>query len=301
MSRPEALQHVMSRCVIGVRSIISGGPRDQALAQGNAADPRPGLARERWRWSAPIVAPSLKRARAAPSPTGAIKVPLPTIEQPDDYSFGAAALMSICSFYGVGPKKIEGLKRRLHTDPIQGTNCSQMIRYAESRGLEVRWKTGMTTEELDEHLRQARPVICSIQAYSDDPAAYNDTRRNSNRHYVVAIGFDQDNYYVMAPSAPSEARVPRLGGIRSDAGTTTRGPRRSPESSSIWGSPFRQPGEHPLLEGRTQDRVRAVRPPLSLKLDQSRPSLEPILDSQGQWRRDRSRKIDVRRNRHDVT
>jgi predicted double-glycine peptidase len=147
-----------------------------------------------------VVAPAVKRARSRPIAEGAIKVPVPTIEQPDEYSCGAAALMSVCSFYGVGPKRIASFKRQLQTDPIQGTNYHNMIRYAESLDLEVRWKSGMTTEELDEHLRQARPVICSIQAYSDDPMAYNDPQYNRDGHYVVAIGFDRDNYFFMDPS-----------------------------------------------------------------------------------------------------
>ncbi len=32
-----------------------------------------------------------------PVPVGSIKIPLPDIQQPDDYWCGAAALMSICS------------------------------------------------------------------------------------------------------------------------------------------------------------------------------------------------------------
>jgi predicted double-glycine peptidase len=146
------------------------------------------------------VAPAAKRARSRSIAEGAIKVPVPAIEQPDDYSCGAAALLSVCSYYGVGPRKLARLKRELRTDPVQGTDYHNMIRYAESLGLEVRWKAAMTTEELDEHLRQGRPVICSIQAYSDDPMAYNDPRYNRDGHYVVAIGLDRDNYFFMDPS-----------------------------------------------------------------------------------------------------
>ncbi len=147
-----------------------------------------------------VVAPAVNRARNRSTAEGAIKVPVPAIEQPDDYSCGAAALMSVCSYYGVGPRKLARLKRELQTNPLQGTNYHNMIRYAESLGLEVRSKAAMTTEELDEHLRQGRPVICSIQAYSDDPKVYDDARYNRDGHYVVAIGFDRDNYFFMDPS-----------------------------------------------------------------------------------------------------
>jgi len=61
----------------------------------------------------------------------------------------------------------------------------------------------MTLDELDEHLRRGRPVLCSIQAYADppvDPAEYEKPDHNSDGHDVVAIGFDSDQYYFMDPS-----------------------------------------------------------------------------------------------------
>jgi hypothetical protein len=43
-------------------------------------------------------------------PPGAIKVALPDVRQPDGHSCGASALMAVCSFYGVGPRDVEGFK-----------------------------------------------------------------------------------------------------------------------------------------------------------------------------------------------
>jgi predicted double-glycine peptidase len=161
--------------------------------------------------SAMSVAGGLLRAPAyailheatCPIPSGAIKVPVPGVEQPDPYSCGAAAVMSVCSFFGVGPKDIETFKKKLHTTEQEGTPYRKIIAYSRKLGLHVEWKAGMTLDELDEHLKRGRPVICSIQAYADppvDPAEYEKPDHNSDGHDVVAIGFDANNYYFMDPS-----------------------------------------------------------------------------------------------------
>ena len=54
-------------------------------------------------------------------PANAIKVPIPDVQQPDDYSCGAAAFMSICSYYGVGPEELDVMKSELRTTSRNGT------------------------------------------------------------------------------------------------------------------------------------------------------------------------------------
>jgi predicted double-glycine peptidase len=144
--------------------------------------------------------PAARRERHHRIAPGAITAPVPGVAQRDDYSCGAAALMAVCSSYGVGPRKLEAFKRRLRTDPDRGTDFREIIRYAGALGLQVDWKHGMTTAELEAHLSRGRPVICAIQAYADDPAVYADRESNECGHYVVAIGFDGDGFLFMDPS-----------------------------------------------------------------------------------------------------
>jgi predicted double-glycine peptidase len=129
---------------------------------------------------------------------GAIKVPLPDVQQPDDYSCGAAALMSICSYYGVGPEDIDDFKKALHTNKKTGTIIYDMVKYAKDLGLDVRLiKDGMTLDQLKAALNDGTPVIISMQAYGDP----NDYGKNKNGHYIVAIGTDaDDNVFFMDPS-----------------------------------------------------------------------------------------------------
>jgi predicted double-glycine peptidase len=130
----------------------------------------------------------------------AIKIPLPTVEQPDDYSCGAAALMSICWHFGVGPRDLKEFKSKLHTDTEEGTHFKDMVRYARTLGLEATAQPDMTCEQLEKFIAEGKPVICSMQAHADHPKDYDDPKNNDNGHYAVAIGFDKENFYFMDPS-----------------------------------------------------------------------------------------------------
>jgi predicted double-glycine peptidase len=135
-----------------------------------------------------------------PIPSGAIRIRLPDVRQPDGYSCGASALMSICAYYGVGPSTIDEFKKALGTNPESGTNYREMIRFARSLGLDARAELGWTADQLEAAVAKGHPVIVAIQAYADDPHVYQDPRKNEDGHYVVVIGFDGENYYMEDPS-----------------------------------------------------------------------------------------------------
>lgn len=146
--------------------------------------------------------PARSRADAAvycPLALGAIKVPLPDVQQPDYYSCGAAVLMSIGSYYGVGPEDIEDWKTDLGTRTDTGTDVEPMVEYARNKlGMEVSVvERDMTDDQVRAALDQGKPVVCLIQAYGE-PGEYE--KRNDNGHYVVAIGYDRENVYFMDPN-----------------------------------------------------------------------------------------------------
>ncbi len=126
----------------------------------------------------------------------AIKVPLPEIHQPDYYSCCAAALMSIGSYYGVGPEDLEAWKTDLCTRTDTGTDVEPIVQYARNKlVLDVTLiERDMTDQQLRAALDAGKPVICLIQAYGE-PAEYE--KRSDNGHYVVAIGYDRANVYFM--------------------------------------------------------------------------------------------------------
>ena len=137
--------------------------------------------------------------KTKPIPVGAIKIPLRDVEQPDEFSCGAASLMSICSYYNVGSDYIEAFKQALRTDPDDGIYYGKIAEYARKLNLRADIRRKMSVGALKRHLDAGRPVICSIQAYSDDdPPDYS---LDGNGHYVVAIGHDKKRIYFMDPSA----------------------------------------------------------------------------------------------------
>lgn len=134
-------------------------------------------------------------------PAGAIKIDLPDIRQPDNYSCGAGALMSIACHYNVGPAEIEGFKVEMGTNPDNGTYYRRLVEYANRLGLNASVKIGMTRRQLRQLLDQRIPVILSMQAYALDPDVYKDPDHQDDGHYIVAVGYDKHNYfYFMDPS-----------------------------------------------------------------------------------------------------
>lgn len=134
-------------------------------------------------------------------PSGAIMIPLPLVRQPDNYSCGAGALMSIASYFGVGPAKIDEFKEALCTSSIYGTYHRDIARYANEIGLNAEVRINMTRSQLKSLLKSKTPVILSLQAWAADTSVYEDPDHNKDGHYIVAIGYDDNNYfYFMDPS-----------------------------------------------------------------------------------------------------
>ncbi|HVS37301.1 MAG TPA: C39 family peptidase [Gemmataceae bacterium] len=144
----------------------------------------------------PTEAPTRPLTRGVPA--GAVKVDVPGVQQHDDYSCGAAALMAVCSYFGVGPDDLDEYKKKLGTNEENGTNVYEILKMARQLGLAAEIHHGMTFDELRKHLDEGAPIIVSIQAYGDPQTYY----RDDNGHYVVVIGYDESNFYFEDPVLP---------------------------------------------------------------------------------------------------
>lgn len=134
-------------------------------------------------------------------PAGAIKIDLPDVRQPDNFSCGAGAFMSIASHYNVGPLDIEDFKAALGTNSASGTYYRRIVEFANQLGLNASVQAGMTKRQLIKLIDRRIPVILSMQAYALDPDVYKDPDHQDDGHYIVAIGYDRhDNFYFMDPS-----------------------------------------------------------------------------------------------------
>jgi predicted double-glycine peptidase len=127
--------------------------------------------------------------------TNLIRVPL--ARQEADYTCGVAALQSILYYYGYESRQ-DILALRLHSDPEQGTAYPNMVSFAESLGFQVSVYTELTLGELKRYIDSRQPVLIAIQAWRESAGDW--AQDWNDGHYVVAVGYDQDNFYFMDPS-----------------------------------------------------------------------------------------------------
>ncbi|TBR24538.1 M28 family peptidase [bacterium] len=138
-------------------------------------------------------------AREPRLPEGRLAVPL--VRQATSYSCGAAAVMAVLQYWGVYDGGESGLYPELGTTEKDGTDPRSMAKVLAARGLESSWREGMTEADLEGHLARGETVILDIQAWTEDdptPEDYSDNWEDG--HYVVLVGLDDTNVYVMDPS-----------------------------------------------------------------------------------------------------
>ncbi|MFN0251103.1 MAG: C39 family peptidase [Kofleriaceae bacterium] len=130
-------------------------------------------------------------------PKKAIKIDLPNATQVTDYTCGASALQSICAYFGVGPEDEGDFETEMGM-PKTGADPIHITTAAKRYGLEVRELRPMTARTLEKYLDKRRPVILMLQAWSGRAQSY--AHAWDEGHYVVAIGYDDDVFYVEDPS-----------------------------------------------------------------------------------------------------
>jgi predicted double-glycine peptidase len=121
---------------------------------------------------------------------------VPMTRQATDHTCGVAALQSVLAYYGDSIRE-DTVGRYVNTTE-DGTNKNNIAAYALSLGYNVSIRVNMTLDDLQGYIDSKTPVIIAIQAWEDPPVDWNSTWDAG--HYVVAIGYDQDNFYFMDPS-----------------------------------------------------------------------------------------------------
>ncbi|MEJ7596761.1 MAG: C39 family peptidase [Kofleriaceae bacterium] len=116
---------------------------------------------------------------------GAIKVALPSVRQREDWTCGAAALLAVCAYYGVGPEWEHEVATRMRLTRA-GSDPVQLVRAARAYGLETEEVRGMTDAQLRRTLDARRPVMMMLQAWGNR-RGYADHWRAG--HWVIAIGY----------------------------------------------------------------------------------------------------------------
>ena len=134
--------------------------------------------------------------------SGVVRAPVPIISQASSHSCGAAALMATLIYFGVFDGPESELHAPLAVTPEQGTHPDRIVAVARERGLTADKRTGLTLADVERALAQGAVVILAIQAWPEqshrDAGAWEASWEDG--HYVVAVGLDDRNVYVMDPS-----------------------------------------------------------------------------------------------------
>lgn len=122
---------------------------------------------------------------------------VPMVRQPNDYSCGACCVQSLLAYYGVELDQ-KTLEKDTNTSKESGADHRDIIKFLQSKGLEVELQKGMLLSDLQSFIDDGIPVIVMIQAWGKSVTDLEKTWENG--HYVLAIGYDEDNVYFMDPS-----------------------------------------------------------------------------------------------------
>jgi predicted double-glycine peptidase len=131
-------------------------------------------------------------------------IKVPRLRQATDYTCGVCALQAVLAYYGDDVRE-DVLSRALKANPRDGTRYQAIADYSRKQGYNVAIKKDAELQELEAILKSGLPAICLIQAWaetkSSSPGKKIDYASDwQDGHYVVAVGFDKDNFYFMDPS-----------------------------------------------------------------------------------------------------
>ncbi len=143
---------------------------------------------------------ALATASAAELPKNFL--PLPLVKQTADYDCGAASLYSVLVYWDAYNGDETGLFPLLATTPKDGTDPVHLVIGADHYGLKAGITEHMTLDDLRDALERGDTVILDLQAWRDGKTKKTAWKDDwDDGHYVVLLAMDEENAFVMDPSA----------------------------------------------------------------------------------------------------
>lgn len=127
----------------------------------------------------------------------------PLVRQAYDYSCGAASLASCLYYWGVWTGREPELYSTLGTT-CEGTCGAGIMKAAEAYGLEVKYRSKLTTDDLADWMDQGYTCILNIQAWGEYDEQTNFGEVWDDGHYVVLADVTDSDIIVMDPSIPGQ-------------------------------------------------------------------------------------------------
>lgn len=140
-------------------------------------------------------------AQVAPSPPALDQVAnlirAPLVRQSTNFTCGVAALQSVLAYYGQDSRD-DKLRKALRSRSRYGTHYQDILKLAVKLGFQAQAYENLTLAQLQGLIDHKTPPILVIQAWVEGtPDWPNDWE---DGHYVVAVGYDEDNIYFMDPA-----------------------------------------------------------------------------------------------------
>ncbi|MFC1909954.1 C39 family peptidase [Chloroflexota bacterium] len=106
-----------------------------------------------------------------------------------DFDCGVTALQVVMEYYGVD-MRADQIMKELKTSK-DGTNHTNMIDMAKSKGFQVFASGGVSLEELKRYVDAGHPVIVVLQAWANRYMTLEDWKTTFDfGHYTVVIGYE---------------------------------------------------------------------------------------------------------------
>lgn len=139
------------------------------------------------------------------SETKLIQVPL--LRQGTDHTCGVAAVQSILVYYGFFTRE-DILEKELQAEDF--ASIKEITRYMSAQGFKVTQHHAMSLADLKNTIDRKLPLLVALQAWADSGTTLEQYKNMwDSGHWVLVIGYDNKNIYVMDPStAGNYAFVP---------------------------------------------------------------------------------------------
>jgi len=122
---------------------------------------------------------------------------VPDVRQAEYYSCGASSFQAVLCYWGFDYFETD-LRTLLNTTPGHGTYPWDMVRVAESLGLEAEWRDNLTLADLETSIQDGVPVIIDAQRWRESGKTWEDSWAAG--HYMVVIGIDNRSVYLEDPA-----------------------------------------------------------------------------------------------------
>jgi len=123
---------------------------------------------------------------------------VPIVRQGTSWTCGVAATASVLNFWTGIDYQEDHLAKELHATDRDGTSYGNITHFAQTLGYKVEDRRNMTLGDLFAIIDKGTPPLMLIQAWPDEyPVDWKNDWDDG--HWVVGVGYDSNNVYLMDP------------------------------------------------------------------------------------------------------